>query len=79
MLPKGTAEVLWIHPFGLDYTEVLSRIKSKNYERLLAAEDDLPSIRSVSCLPYVDQAKSERSILEYSMLVSSIDFDLEAG
>ena len=33
-LPNGTQEVLWVHPINLDFSEVLSRVKTKeSYEK----------------------------------------------
>ena len=34
-LPEGTTEILWIHPLDIDFNEVLSRAKTKQYERLI--------------------------------------------
>ena len=86
-LPKNTSEVLWVHPLGLDFNEVLSRVKTKKYERLLMGDDAEThgAIRTVACLPFVcqdgsDQEDKTAKIPEYTMLVSSLDFDIvEAG
>lgn len=45
-LPEGTKELLWVHPLDLDFNEVLSRLKTKKYERLLI-EDGFRSVRSL--------------------------------
>ena len=39
ILPEGTKELLWVHPLMLDYNEVLARLKTKQYGRLLNHEN----------------------------------------
>ena len=82
-LPQNTSEVLWIHPLGLDFNEVLYRVKTKKYERLLMGDDSETdgTIRTVACLPFISQNDFDNEnkitkILEYTMLVSSLDFDI---
>ena len=52
-LPEGTSEILWIHPLDIDFNEVLSRVKTKKYERLLYDESEISGIRTVTCLPRI--------------------------
>ena len=35
MMPESATEVIWLHPFDLDFNEVLSRLKTKDHEKLL--------------------------------------------
>lgn len=48
LLPEQTSEILWIHPFDMDFNEVLQTIKTKNYQRLLRSQD---GVRISACLP----------------------------
>ena len=79
-LPEGTTEILWMHPLDIDFNEVLSRAKTKQYEQLLYESGGISGIRTVSCMPQMTPfSDSKDSILEYTLLVSNIDFDVEAG
>ena len=79
-LPEGTTEILWIHPLDIDFNEVLSRAKTKQYERLIYESSGISGLRAVSCLPHItDVSGSKESMLEYVLLVSSIEFDVEGG
>ena len=52
-LPPGVKEVLWVHPINLDFTEVLSRVQSKeSYERRMLYSCN-GYIRTVQALPQV--------------------------
>ena len=75
-LPKGTQELLWVHPLNLDYNEVLARLKTKQFERLL---NDGNGMHFTTGLPHVlinDNNKVE-AIHECTLLVSSLDFDID--
>ena len=78
LLPKGTSELIWVHPLGIDFNEVLSTMKQKKYEPLLY-DKDLTGMSTVSCLPQLDtKDRIKTSIVsEYTMLISSIEFDME--
>ena len=71
-LPAGTKEVLWVHPINLDFSEVLSRVRTKeNYEKRLLYSID-GHVETVKGLPQISETEAIES---YSMLVSSIEFD----
>lgn len=55
-LPQETQELLWVHPFDLEYHEILTRLKDKRYERLLCDSD---ALRFVNGLPYVAVSETE--------------------
>ena len=78
--PLETQELLWLHPLDLDFNEVLSRLKTKEYERLLLDPEE--GFRSVRGLPQVSQDCSEENaeqsqISQFCLLVSSLDFEVE--
>ena len=66
-----------MHPLGIDFNEVLSQMKQKKYESLLY-DKDLIGMSTVSCLPQLDTKDRIKTstISEYTMLISSIEFDM---
>lgn len=86
-LPKGISEVLWLHPINLEFSDVLTKIQQKkaggeksSYERRLLFSCS-GAVRTVKALPWVDDSaltgKGDRllPIEQYTMLVSSLEFD----
>lgn len=65
-------EILWVHPLGLDFNEVLFTIKAKNYERFFKNED---GVDLGTCMPQSNDPK----VAQYFMLISSIEFELGTG
>ena len=59
----------------MDFNEVLSILKVKKYERLLIEDGQ----RTVRNLPSIARDPKRPPIIEFSFLVSSLDFDIESG
>ena len=62
-----------MHPLGLEYNEVLARLKTKKYESLIK---DPNGVFYTKGLPHLSQDEMPE-LKEYTLLVSSLDFEVE--